>query len=296
MKPDLNKWLWPKGPRGDIWAIVDAAQDPKVYWALVDSYLNSSCLFAGSLPKEIEMVAPYLVQLDADDKFTEFLSNQWGKGACVYLQCDTSMKVLRHHLRKFLTVHDPAGRRLLFRYYDPHVLRVFLPPCNTEELKTVFGPVQAYWTESDDPNVILQFQFDGRSLKVTERTVRESGYGSGQATPLGQGPEIFIGQRFLVVPNVSGERLRVPIILSAGESLDSSGGKIKRSSPGARLFRSAQSTTELLFRNNVHEIPPGSFTSDLTYFAEGVFAGEVEFTLDLGRGAVATASITVVDQ
>jgi len=294
MKPDLDRWLWPKGPRADIWAIVDAAQDQRVYWSLIDSYLNYICLFAGPLPKEIEMVAPYLVQLEPEDKFTKFLSNEWGKGACVYLQCDEPMKTLRHHLRKFLTVHDPSGRRLLFRYYDPYVLRAFLPPCNTDELKAIFGPVRSYWTESDDPITMLQFQFDGRALKVSERVVLEGSPGGGDPSSFGMGLDMVIVQKYLAVAT-DGQRPRVPIILTAGGSLESGVGTFKRSSPDVRLFRSAKSETELPFRSNVWKIPAGSFTPDLTIYAEGLSPGEVTFTLEMGHGAVVSGTITVVD-
>jgi len=293
MKPALERWLWPKGPRADIWALVDAAQDQRLYWSLTDSYLNHSCLFAGPLPREIEMVAPYLVQLEPEDKFTKFLSKEWGNGACVYLQCDESMKTLRHHLRKFLTVHDSSGRRLLFRYYDPYVLRAFLPPCNTDELKAIFGPVRSYWTESDDLNRMLQFQFDGKGLKVSELVVLGGGPGGGPSS-FGVGLGMVIVQKYLAVAS-EGRRPRAPIILSTDGSLESSGGTFRRSSQGVRLFRSAQSETELPFRNNVWKIPAGSFTPDLTIYAEGLSPGEVTFTLDMGHGTVVSGTITVVD-
>ena len=295
MKPNLERWLWPQGPRADIWALVDAAQDQRVYWSITDSYLNHSCLFAGPLPKEIAMVAPYLVQLEPGDKFTKFLSNEWGKGACVYLECDESMRVLRHHLRKFLTVQDRSGRRLLFRYYDPYVLRAFLPPCNTDELKAIFGPVRSYWAESDDPNTMLQFQFDGRALKVSEREVLGGGLGGGEPLSFEMGPGMVIVQKYLTLAT-DGQRRRVPIILNGGGGLESSGGTFKRSSPGVRLFRSATSEAEIPFRNNVWKIPVGSFTPDLTIYAEGVSPDEVTLTLDMGHGAVVSGIITVVVQ
>ena len=55
-------------------------------------------------------------------------------------------------------MHDPTGKPLLFRYYDPRVLRVYLPTCNAEELKTLFGPVQAYIMEDESGAAMLRFR------------------------------------------------------------------------------------------------------------------------------------------
>jgi hypothetical protein len=58
-----------------------------------------------------------------------------------------------------LIVRDPSGNRLVFRYYDPRVLRVYLPTCYIGELGTVFGPINRFWTESDDREDMLEFGF-----------------------------------------------------------------------------------------------------------------------------------------
>jgi len=81
------------------------------------------------------------------------------------------LRGLRHHLRTFLRVRAPDGRVLYFRYYDPRVLRVYLPTCNATELKQVFGPIRRFDMESPDGRAVLSFAlaagFDGRlSLDV----------------------------------------------------------------------------------------------------------------------------------
>lgn len=55
-------------------------------------------------------------------------------------------------------MRDEKGRRLVFRYYDPCVLRVYLPTCNPAELRTVYGPIECFWTEAESPNNILEFR------------------------------------------------------------------------------------------------------------------------------------------
>ena len=55
-------------------------------------------------------------------------------------------------------VHGPDGKRLYFRYYDPRVLRVYLPTCNTEETKFIFGPLAAYFCEGETADTLLTFR------------------------------------------------------------------------------------------------------------------------------------------
>jgi len=58
---------------------------------------------------------------------------------------------------------------MVFRYYDPRVLRVYLPTCVRSELRTVFGPIERFWTEGENPDKMLEFRFRERDLE--ERTL-----------------------------------------------------------------------------------------------------------------------------
>src|ERR1700691_2729644 len=116
----LKEQFWPRAAGRDVWMIVDGSRDRQVYGMLLDSYLTYSCLYHGDLAPELELAAPYLVQLEYDEKYSDRLierarGNSWG----VFLKCDSSISSLRRHLRKLLTVRGPKGEILLFRYYDP---------------------------------------------------------------------------------------------------------------------------------------------------------------------------------
>ncbi|MBC7927584.1 MAG: DUF4123 domain-containing protein, partial [Bryobacteraceae bacterium] len=108
-------------------------------------------------------------QLDYDDQKTRrFIRRAWGNSWGVFLKCDTRLETLRRHLRRFLVVRDPQGSQLMFRYYDPRVLRVYLPTCTTEELQTVFGPVESFCLEEDEnSHTLLEFGFDQKQLVTT---------------------------------------------------------------------------------------------------------------------------------
>src|ERR1035441_4539010 len=111
-----------------VFAIVDGARDERIYAAVKGTFLPKACLYSGDLPWQLQMTAPYLVQLDREDRFTRYLIDAgWSRNWATFLRTETGIKQLRRHLREFLRVRDESGKRLIFRYYDPRVLRVYLP-------------------------------------------------------------------------------------------------------------------------------------------------------------------------
>ena len=66
---------------------------------------------------------------------------------------------------RFLRVTDESGRKLLFRYYDPRVLPIYLPTCTNDELTTIFGPVDRFVTETEDGAGAVEFSVFGSKTK-----------------------------------------------------------------------------------------------------------------------------------
>ena len=159
--------LFPPGlPRHtNTWAIVDAARDDRIYGAVYGCHLEKCCLYSGDLPWQLQMTAPYLVQLESNDSFTRYLIREgWGRAWGLFFRSDAGIQELRRHLRGFLRVRDESGKRMIFRYYDPRVLRAYLPTCLPSELRILFGPITRYLLESPDSAVMLDFGFDGAKL------------------------------------------------------------------------------------------------------------------------------------
>jgi len=148
-----------------LYAILDAAQDPEILAVLRKSGQPYESLYEGPRGEALASVAPYLVRVPEDSVLLKTLEQRaqaksWG----VFLTCDQQSKEIRKHLRRFLTVQLPDGSKVLFRYYDPRVLRVFLPSCTAEEAADFFGPVKDYWIEGEGPGKLLQFRLDGGVL------------------------------------------------------------------------------------------------------------------------------------
>ena len=153
--------LWPNGPRPNVWAVLDCARDPQVWSTLYASTLLRSCLYAGNLHPELERAAPYLVQLEFDDRQTiKLLNRSWGQSWGIFIRTGVGMPTLRKHLRRFLRVGGPNGRTLIFRYYDPRVMRVFLPTCSAVQLDEIFGPIDCISSEDINPSQLLEFRLD----------------------------------------------------------------------------------------------------------------------------------------
>jgi hypothetical protein len=161
----IEKILWPRGERRDVWMILDAARGSRVFSMLLECRLDYVCLYRGPLHPEIELAAPYLVQLDYEYRHTRrLLKEAWGRSWGVFLRSDTRIERLRRHLRTLLLVRDSTGRQLLFRYYDPRVLRVYLPTCTPMELETVYGPIQRFWAENKTSDSLLEFELSRAGL------------------------------------------------------------------------------------------------------------------------------------
>jgi len=138
-------------PPSRTFAILDAARDDRIYPALISADCDWLCLYRGDAAARMATVAPYLVELHPLALFTSWLlaegwSNSWG----VFLNADLPLDRLQAHFRRFLMAQLPDGKTVFFRFYDPRVLRVYLPTCDAVERETFFGPVARFVFETDD--------------------------------------------------------------------------------------------------------------------------------------------------
>jgi len=164
--------LWPRGARSSIWAVLDGARDEQVWWTIKGSSLEHGCLYAGALSSQLERAAPHLVQLEFDERNTRQLVNRgWGRSWGIFLQTNATLKALQRHLRHFLLVGGPGGKQLLFRYYDPRVMRAFLPTCTVSQLNELFGPIERIMTEGAKAGQMMEFRLDEGKEKLVSSCI-----------------------------------------------------------------------------------------------------------------------------
>ncbi|HCB12828.1 MAG TPA: DUF4123 domain-containing protein [Gammaproteobacteria bacterium] len=153
-------------PETTIYAVLDGASVPNLPQMLERLSVESVCLFPGELEPDVAQVAAYLAVFKLDTPFSEWvLEEGWGRHWGIFAISQANLRTVRDHLRSFLKVYGPALEPLEFRYYDPRVLRVYLPTCNAKELRTVFGPVLRYLAEGEESNILLKFSLDGEQLR-----------------------------------------------------------------------------------------------------------------------------------
>ena len=159
----LSARTWP------LFAVLDAARDPMVLALLFQAKDRWQSLYEGIEGERLAAAAPYLVQLPKESPLLETLARDaWGRSWGVYLTCDQPFEAVRKHLRRFLLVTDEGGEELYFRYYDPRVLRVYLPTCTRQEVREFFGPIRQFLMEGEAPTTLLIFSRDRQPTKPVE--------------------------------------------------------------------------------------------------------------------------------
>lgn len=147
-----------RGQFQPLYGLLDAARDAKIYALLLQSSEERQSLYEGAQGDKLALFAPYLVRLPPDSALLETLVRQgWGKSWGVYLTCPASFADVRQHFRHFLKVKKPDGKVVYFRYYDPRVLRIYLPTCTEQEIEIFFGPITRFVAEDESPAMMLEF-------------------------------------------------------------------------------------------------------------------------------------------
>jgi hypothetical protein len=161
MEP-LGERLFAALPRARHYAVLDGAADRRVRAWTIDTHAATWSLYRGSVPAALDEVAPRLLALDPKARYTaEFFARYWGRSCGILLSSNAPSRDVRRHLRKCLLARVDDGRIVLFRYYDPRVLRVYLPTCTPDETSIFFGPIEAMAAEDERPQSFVVFRKEG---------------------------------------------------------------------------------------------------------------------------------------
>jgi hypothetical protein len=158
-----SQLLWERAR--PLFAVLDGAraEPPDLFGARTRSLYES-----GEEP-DLDEVAPQLIAIDENQSILgRLVEDGWGRAWGVFVSCHLPFEELRGHFRNFLKVRTEEGEELYFRFYDPRVLRVFLPTCTPAELEAFFGPIDAFWMEAEDPLTCLVFRRSREGL-TTDR-------------------------------------------------------------------------------------------------------------------------------
>lgn len=145
------------GRRG-LYAVLDAARASRVLVLLNEAVDAHASLYDGEGGRAFDDVAPYLVQLRPDSQLlVKLIAEGWGDAWGIWIVGGGEFEAVRRHLRKFLKVDDRAGgRRLLFRFYDPRVLRSFVEVAKPAQADELTGEFEELLFEREDGAVGTQ--------------------------------------------------------------------------------------------------------------------------------------------
>jgi hypothetical protein len=159
----------------NVYAIIDGASAPALQDRIYDDEPQYRCLFTGNLAPDLLEVAPFVVKLDEGTEFADWvISEGWGKHWGIFAVTAMTIQEMRKHLRTFLTVESPEGKSLMFRFYDPRVFRVFLPTCDDDQLSAIFGDIESFLLEDEDPSKVINFRLGEEGLESNLEHQRET--------------------------------------------------------------------------------------------------------------------------
>ncbi len=84
---------------------------------------------------------PALVAVRSNSALEGAFIEHWQHDAGLIIESDAPMPLLAEHLRSLIHARVPGDASMLFRYYDPRVMRNWLPALSPAEKDPLMGPV-----------------------------------------------------------------------------------------------------------------------------------------------------------
>ncbi len=151
-----------RGVGDRIYAVADAARDHDLAWAAFDRFgLDRWSLFPADTAAAMRRVAPYLIPVPFGPRFPYpgsgylelWATRLWGaRGILVSSPADP--RSVWEHLRELFLAVDEEHVEYYFRFYDPRVLRGFLPTLAGDEVRQFYGPIQRFFVEGTEAGEI----------------------------------------------------------------------------------------------------------------------------------------------
>lgn len=155
-----------------IYAVVDTAQDPRLY-GLVQSCSQPMCLFFGNVAEPLNRAAPYLVRIDRQEPlYKAWVEEGSGRNWGIFIRSGLPIEQLARRLRHFLQVRLPDGMIVQFRFYDPRVFNAFIVTCSADELSAWFSGVAAYIVQRQGEPGYFDYGFHGGGLHDAGRPLQ----------------------------------------------------------------------------------------------------------------------------
>ena len=153
---------------GGLYALADAARSPEVLSGVFRFGQQENSLFKGLPEEPMADAAPYLLDFqDEPESLNWLISEGEGKSWAVLLVSSAPPKDVIEHFKQFISVKDENDTEMYFRFYDPRVLRLYLPLLSKQEAEVFHGPVSAFMIETPDGSGIAEYKPDEEGCQVS---------------------------------------------------------------------------------------------------------------------------------
>ena len=136
-------------PRLKTYAIVDSVRDESVNEKVAFSMLNHVDLWHEEFWENEQDVPLYLVELEKDNDFTDYILSQHNESIATYFISPYGLEALRAYYRMFTLVtleqEIDTFERVLFGFYDPNVLPEYVESLHNEDKIDEFFMGTAMW-------------------------------------------------------------------------------------------------------------------------------------------------------
>jgi hypothetical protein len=179
---DLHCYLEKHKQAGDtLYAVVDAAKDYRLAVASRDLLGEPLRPLFANAPGHMDRVGPYLARIQGTGRYREYLTlwaNRMGDNAGIFLATCAWPQATLSHLRTIFKVYDEAGAMFYFRYYDPRVIRAYLPTCTARECRTFFGPIRSIFVEGEEPATMHHYRSGQAAVHLETEALADSDRGN----------------------------------------------------------------------------------------------------------------------
>jgi Domain of unknown function (DUF4123) len=152
-------WDLADNKMGNLYAIVDSAKNEEVFKYLLTDNVTYRSLFEGKMDIKLFGVSGFLIECKKDSKLFNWLTTEaWGTSCSIFFISKAPFDEVFSHFQKFIRVYLEDDDVVYFRYYDPRVLRIYLPTCNSKEISTFFGEIKSFFVESENTEALTEFQ------------------------------------------------------------------------------------------------------------------------------------------
>lgn len=152
-----------------LYAVLDACDAPAVPQKARELGLGRAVsLYRGSAEEMYWAIAPYLFVVD--EALLEWIvETLWDEPFGIFAVAHGGLDEVRRHFRRFLVVQAPNGEQWYFRYYDPRVLKTFLPTCTQDEINEIFGPIESFGIPAEEAGTVMLASVSQSRVRVRMR-------------------------------------------------------------------------------------------------------------------------------